>query len=92
MSISEGVRRERIVEEIDLDSVPEMFETGRTITSNVALDACSDARRTSTGPETDAIDNVSPKQSGKQGDKVFVRLKQTKRKASGTINSVETFI
>ena len=56
----EGVRMDRMVEERDFASVPDRPDNGRTITSNVARDACSTAKRTSTGPETEARTLVSP--------------------------------
>jgi hypothetical protein len=43
-----------------LDSVPGSDDSGRTLTSTVALDGCSAAKRTSMGPETEARDCVSP--------------------------------
>jgi len=43
-----------------LDSVPGNDDSGRTLTSTVAFDGCSAAKRTSMGPETDARDCVSP--------------------------------
>jgi hypothetical protein len=41
-------------------SVPGMEESGRTVTSTVALEGCSEARRTSRGPERDARALVDP--------------------------------
>ena len=43
-----------------LDSVPGSDDSGRTLTSTVALDGCSATKRTSMGPETEARDCVSP--------------------------------
>lgn len=43
-----------------LDSVPGSDDSGRTLTSTVALDGCSATKRTSMGPEIEARDCVSP--------------------------------
>ena len=57
---SEGVRAARIEEESDFDSVPGTLVSGRTVTSNVAREACSAAKRTSMGPDTEARAFVCP--------------------------------
>lgn len=44
----------------DLDSVEGRAESGRRWTSKVDFDGCSEARRTSMGPETEARDFVGP--------------------------------
>lgn len=56
----EGERRPRKDAASALDSVPGSDDSGRTLTSNVALDGCSAAKRTSIGPETEARHCVSP--------------------------------
>lgn len=43
-----------------LDSVPGSDDSGRTLTSTVALDGCSATKRTSMGPEIEARDCVLP--------------------------------
>jgi hypothetical protein len=91
VSINDGVRRERIVEEMDLDSVPEILDTGRTMTSNVALDAFSDCRRTSMGPETEAIALVLPEIVVNETE-YSEYVGQTKCKTGRTVGAVETFI
>ena len=57
----EGDRRERIVYDSDLASVPGTLVSGRTETSNVARDGFSAASRTSIGPDIDARALVSPR-------------------------------
>jgi hypothetical protein len=49
-----------MVEERDFASVPERPAIGLTVTSKVARDACSAAKRTSIGPETEARAFVAP--------------------------------
>lgn len=44
----------------DLDSVEGREESGRRWTSKVDFEGCSEARRTSMGPETEARDLVGP--------------------------------
>src|SRR5882757_1703457 len=56
----EGERSPRRETASALDSVPGSDDSGRTLTSKVALDGCSAAKRTSIGPETEARDCVSP--------------------------------
>jgi|SRR5229473_3219049 len=51
-----------------LDSVPGSDDSGRTLTSTVALEGCSAAKRTSMGPEMDARDCVSPVDSNENVD------------------------
>ena len=57
----EGDRRERIVYDSDLASVPGTLDSGRTETSNVARDGFSAASRTLIGPDIDARALVSPR-------------------------------
>jgi hypothetical protein len=56
----EGERSPRKHAASALDSVPGRDDSGRTLTSKVALDDCSAAKRTSIGPDTEARDCVSP--------------------------------
>jgi len=49
-----------MVEERDFASVPVRPAIGLTVTSKVARDACSAAKRTSIGPETEARALVAP--------------------------------
>ena len=58
--IREGERSPRKDVARPLDSVPGSDDNGLTLTSKVALDGCSAARRTSIGPEIEARAFVSP--------------------------------
>lgn len=55
-----GVSMLRSVVARDFDSVPGVDESGRTVTSKVALEGFSLARRTSIGPEMEARAWVEP--------------------------------
>lgn len=54
VSISEGVSRLRMVDARAFDSVPGSVDSGRRLTSRVAREGLSRAKRTSIGPERDA--------------------------------------
>ena len=56
----EGSRVDRIIAAIALDSVAGTLASGLIVTSNVAFEGSSAARRTSIGPERDANAVVSP--------------------------------
>jgi len=87
----DGARIERIVEDSNLDSVPGTLERGRMSTSNVERDGCSAARRTSIGPDTEAIALVFPEILESNWMQEMSATRRTEAETRGTINPLQPF-